>query len=361
MIIRVVIILIFSCACLYCLCAFTECPILKDARNIWVETAMTTADHQWLATKLFPKSVIEKVMQNKIEDTGVIAVTNFVKAEIPEDSAILQDIIKVSELEVEEKVEEENTEQVVNQIVFDDNDEFGNKVVVNDKEQGIKIVEVSTVSYTGKIVFVDDPSRVIVRNTDTKDVRGKLILDYLKDYDAIIGVNANGFLDYDGKGNGGTILGYSISDGEVWGNGDILEYTTLGFDKNDRLVVGRIDDFEEYEIRDGAQFKPALIIDGEILETCKSGWGLQPRTIVAQRADGVVMFLVIDGRQVGYSVGITMLEAAELLLKYGAVTAAACDGGSSSVLAYNDSIINKPSTPMVTGRYLPNAFLVKRR
>ena len=46
---------------------------------------------------------------------------------------------------------------------------------------------------------------------------------------------------------------------------------------------------------------------------------------------------------------------------FGAVTAGACDGGSSSVLAYNGEIINKPSTPMTTGRYLPNAFLVKKK
>ena len=67
------------------------------------------------------------------------------------------------------------------------------------------------------------------------------------------------------------------------------------------------------------------------------------------------------GRKAGYSLGITMGDAAELLLKYGVVTAAACDGGSSSVLAYDGAIINKPSTPMVTGRYLPNAFLVKSK
>ena len=28
---------------------------------------------------------------------------------------------------------------------------------------------------------------------------------------------------------------------------------------------------------------------------------------------------------------------------------------------YNGKIINKPSTPMVTGRYLPNALLVKKK
>ena len=80
-----------------------------------------------------------------------------------------------------------------------------------------------------------------------------------------------------------------------------------------------------------------------------------------QRADGVIVFMVIDGRQPGYSIGITVGEAAEILFMYGVVNAAACDGGSSSVLAYDGKIMNKPSTPMEAGRYLPNAFLVKEK
>ena len=234
-------------------------------------------------------------------------------------------------------------------------------VLVNDKEQGIKIIEIKTLSYTGKLVFIDDPARVFVAETDNKGSRGKLILDYLEDENAIIGINANGFLDYEGKGRGGEIIGYSVSNGKSWGSGSFNNYTTIGFNNENQLVVGKITNPEDYNIRDAAQFRPALIVNGEVLVTGSSGWGIQPRTIVAQREDGVVMFLVVDGRQPGYSVGITMGEAAEILYQYGAVNAAACDGGSSSVLAYDGEIINSPSTPMETGRYLPNAFLVKRK
>ena len=72
--------------------------------------------------------------------------------------------------------------------------------------------------------------------------------------------------------------------------------------------------------------------------------------------------LVIDGRQVGYSIGATMEDCADILLQYGAVTAGACDGGSSSVIGYDGEVINKPSArDMPTGRYLPNAWLVARK
>ena len=56
----------------------------------------------------------------------------------------------------------------------------------------------------------------------------------------------------------------------------------------------------------------------------------------------------------------TMEDMVKVFQKYEALNAAACDGGSSSVMAYDGKIITKCSSPMKTGRYLPNAFLVKR-
>lgn len=354
--IKIFIGLIFIGSITYCLAVFTNIPVLSTMRNIWIETAMTTADHQWLATKFIPKFVIDEVMSNKIEDSGQITVTEIKKqVGLDKSTGIQYDISDI----VLEKSDVVSEEPLLDKPLVD---EFGNKIIVDDLEQGIKIIEVKTVSYTGRIVFIDDPSRVFVAHTDNKGSRGELILNYLEKYDAIVGINANGFIDFEGKGLGGEIIGCSISNGELWSDGGYFsQYTTVGFDEENRLVVGKIKDPSDYNLRDVAQFKPALIQNGEVLIKGTAGWGLQPRTIVAQREDGVVMFLVVDGRKPGYSIGITMGEAAELLYKYGAVTAAACDGGSSSVLAYNGEIINKPSTPMVTGRYLPNAFLVKSK
>ena len=46
--------------------------------------------------------------------------------------------------------------------------------------------------------------------------------------------------------------------------------------------------------------------------------------------------------------------------KYDVINAAACDGGSSSIMGYVGDIITKCCSPQVGGRYLPNAFIVKR-
>ena len=69
------------------------------------------------------------------------------------------------------------------------------------------------------------------------------------------------------------------------------------------------------------------------------------------------MFLVLDGRQPGYSIGADLYDVQEILLKRGAVIAANLDGGSSSVLVKGDEIVNKPSS-QYGERYLPTAFLV---
>lgn len=377
--VRLVLILVgivVFCVLFYLLVAFTNIPILSEMRNIWIETAMTTADHQWLATKLFPESVINKVMSNKIEDSGEVGITEIKKPTnliysdgIKYDFTSVNNTLKELDEEYIEQISTEieninNVEEnllIPNSTIFTDTDEFGNKVIVNNTEEGIKIIEVKTATYTGRLVFIDDPSRVFIAHTDKKGSRGELILNYLDKYDAILGINANGFVDNEGKGHGGEIIGCSVSSGDLWSNASFSLYTTIGFDDENRLVVGKLDNPNDYNLRDAAQFKPALIINGENLMKGSSGWGLQPRTIVGQRADGVVVFLVVDGRKPGYSLGITMGEAADLLMKYDVVTAAACDGGSSSVLAYDGAIINKPSTPMTTGRYLPNAFLVKSK
>ena len=68
-----------------------------------------------------------------------------------------------------------------------------------------------------------------------------------------------------------------------------------------------------------------------------------PRTAVGQRADGSVVFLTTDGRQPGYSVGMTNFELAQALVRYGAVRGMALDGGGSSTLAFEGTVLNSPS------------------
>ncbi len=78
-------------------------------------------------------------------------------------------------------------------------------------------------------------------------------------------------------------------------------------------------------------------------------FGLDPRTDVGVSQDGRYLFLLtIDGRQPGYSAGITTSDAASLLLAVGAYNGLNLDGGGSTALDVANAIggdvtVNRPS------------------
>ena len=92
------------------------------------------------------------------------------------------------------------------------------------------------------------------------------------------------------------------------------------------------------------------------MEVAGSGGGLNPRTVLGQRADGAVLMLVIDGRQ-SHSIGATYKDCIDVMLQYGAVNAANLDGGSSSMLVYNGEVQNVCAS-LYGSRPLPTAFIV---
>ena len=70
-----------------------------------------------------------------------------------------------------------------------------------------------------------------------------------------------------------------------------------------------------------------------------------PRTAVGQLADGRILLVAVDGRQSGYSVGMTTFEMAQTLVRLGAVRGMALDGGGSTTLAFDGTVLNRPSDP----------------
>jgi hypothetical protein len=68
-----------------------------------------------------------------------------------------------------------------------------------------------------------------------------------------------------------------------------------------------------------------------------------PRSAVGQLAEGRLLFVVVDGRQPGYSIGMTTFEMALTMMRLGAVRAMQLDGGGSSTLAFDGKVLNSPS------------------
>jgi len=82
-----------------------------------------------------------------------------------------------------------------------------------------------------------------------------------------------------------------------------------------------------------------------------------PRTAVGQRADGRILLVAVDGRQPGYSVGMTNFELAQTMMQLGCTSASALDSGGSTTVAFDGQLLNRPSDP--TGeRAVAEALLV---
>jgi hypothetical protein len=68
-----------------------------------------------------------------------------------------------------------------------------------------------------------------------------------------------------------------------------------------------------------------------------------PRAAVGQLRDGRIVLVAVDGRQPGYSAGMTNWELAQALVRLGAVTAMGLDGGGSVTMGVEGQLVNRPS------------------
>ncbi|MFJ9348224.1 phosphodiester glycosidase family protein [Streptomyces sp. NPDC101237] len=69
----------------------------------------------------------------------------------------------------------------------------------------------------------------------------------------------------------------------------------------------------------------------------------QPRTPAGVDARGRLLPVTVDGRQPGVSEGCTLAEAARFMRSLGAVQALSLDGGGSSAMAVDGSLVNVAS------------------
>ena len=251
-----------------------------------------------------------------------------------------------------------------------------------DHPDGIRIEEVKGKTYNAHVMLIRDPSLVyMATSTDgpfSTSVPGTRINQEIQDEGAVAAINAGAFND-DGTANatvGSVPAGLLMAGGEVRSNAyhELVPVGGFaGFNKDDVLVVAKSMTPEEalaQGIRDGCEFGPVLIMNGVINEEAyNSNSGYNPRTVIGQRADGVVIFLCVDGRQAG-SLGATYRDATDIMIEFGAVNACNMDGGSSSVKFYHDTqglfgepgeytMINNYSLFQAEPRRMPNFWMVR--
>ncbi len=91
-------------------------------------------------------------------------------------------------------------------------------------------------------------------------------------------------------------------------------------------------------------FGPALLKDGEAIETfTDSIRGHNPRCAIGYYEPGHYCMVAVDGRQSGYSVGMTLAELSQLMASLGCQSAYNLDGGATAAMVFQGQVINQPS------------------
>lgn len=170
---------------------------------------------------------------------------------------------------------------------------------------------------------------------------------------AMIAING----DYYGNTNEGVV----IRNGVIYrANPTNCDICVLYYDGSMRVMPGSAFTIED-AIADGAwqawTFGPALLdIDGSVLTNFSSTSRIisaNPRTAIGYYEPGHYCMVVVDGR--GESAGITLPQLSQLFSDLGCKAAYNLDGGNSSIMVWQDEIINQPSGG---GRESSDALLI---
>lgn len=232
------------------------------------------------------------------------------------------------------------------------------------EDQSLNLERIESPRYIGYILEIPDPRRIQVATAANIQEKGDTTSNIAKMNGAVAAINGGGFHDPNGTGTGRLPYGFILHDGEYIIGKDVgpdEDVDFVGFSKSGNLIAGNYDKTElgDMNAMEGITFGPPLIVDGKKMITeGDGGWGVGPRTAIGQRKDGTVLFLVIDGRQPGYSLGATLRDVQDVLYEKGAYIAANLDGGSSSTLYLNGKVVNKPAD-LLGERMIPTAFIVK--
>lgn len=304
-------------------------PFTK-VRNTIVTTAMSTFNHQYIATIFLSDKKIEEIMSEEAKE-----------------------------------IEKSNQEVVQNS-----NEAAVETVVIKNTDDVIEKIDISGRKFKGYALIIHNPSKVKVGVSSKLGIEGQTTSAIAKSYNALAAINGGGFQDISPDGKAGSGIG-ALPNGLVMTGGNIIypvdkvnvdyEYPcVMAIDEKGKLIVGEyysIKELKELKVKEALSFAPTLVVGGKPYISESTLQGANPRTAIGQREDGSIIFVAIDGRQ-GVYLGATLKDVQEVMLEFKAVNAMCLDGGSSTTMYYNKEIINSPSN-MLGERSIPTVVYVE--
>lgn len=208
------------------------------------------------------------------------------------------------------------------------------------------------VTYFVADVQISDPHdlRAVIARENGGDSR-QALTDIVSDQNAVLAINGD---DY-GTHRYGTIIrnGQPLRAAQTTRNMLIVDSNgdfSVRIDRKNEKPKQLSADLMDAGTWQTFEFGPALIENGQKLEfsrvfdliSTKSS-RREPRTAIGQIDALHYAVIVADGRQDGYSIGMTLPELQDIFLSLGAKTAINLDGGGSTEMWFNGQIINRPS------------------
>ena len=283
-------------------------------RNMYVNTALKTMNHQYFANIFSSQETIDKINSSSYFVT------------INEDANIDDVIINTKEkTKYKDKYEEELFTR-------------------ENPDDAYKIINLKIGTSKGYLVAIYEPEKVKLISIKQFDIGGAVC------------INGGGFQD---EGYGADIpIGIVIQNGEIiWGKdtADTARDNVIGITKDGKLKLmanATANEALAAGINDAMIFGPFLIVNGKPLEIVGDPWGQAPRVAIGQTKDGIMLFLVVDGEN--YINGASLQDMVDILQRYGAYNAANLDGGQSSSLVVNNKLYNNPppAAKRQGGRYV---------
>ena len=278
----------------------------ETARNLAVQSALQASATKWVPGLFLDKDTVESIKNaSEVVQKDVISMDDYSTAD-------------------DEDEEDDRWENAIDGMIYE---------TVNGS------------TYKAYVLLVKDPSRVFV-GTSTDDFSnakaGVNIFNAVKRYGAIAAINAGEFADNGGTGTGYAPMGLTFSKGQCVYN-DNTTKTFIGFTNDNKLIVRESmtqSEAESLGIRDAVSFQQGNTLieqhDGNVVMSYADGnTGAAQRTAIGQTADGTVILVCTDGRTAS-SLGASHNDMIDLMASYGAVSAGMLDGGSSTMMYYQD-------------------------
>lgn len=302
-----------------------------DFRNKIISTALNTKTHQYIAYTFYSEDTVKKVS----------ALNSYIPFE---EDVNLEDIV----IDTRPKDSYEN--------------EYDEVILTRGDNEDYKYIKVKINNFDGHLVAIYDPSKVrlLTSKSFNTGMGAETVLQMCQRLNGTVCINGGAFADPDGWGSD-IPTGYLIKDGKIiWSDNDKAS-NLIGFSNDNKLLLVHATGEEAIEMgmRDALEFGPFLMVNGKKIEYSEVGGGYSraARVAIAQRKDGVVLFLVSEGV---HSNGPTLTEMADVLELYGAYNAANLDGGTSTQLVIENKLINNPlnvfGQSVVGGRPVVSGF-----